>query len=389
MSKINIIQSEKYLERISLKYFLHLSSRFKCNTQIKIKGIPSDETLEIVSRNTTINTLLIAFWVGVLAVIPAVYFEISYKGTMDSFYYYSILSLIALVFLFAEMAILYWLSMKAVYALSALVGYDEEKTLPNEYDSKKMMIRSVLDIEEPIFRYLGIDSEEIVSKKMLLFTMLLYKIKKGLSKIILKFLIKKVATRYSLRVTLYWIAIPISGVWDSISIYFVIKSAKLKLFGSKLSRYIAEDILNKQTLQNYAPSMQEACIRVVSTVIVRSKNRHPNNIILLFRLNENMEIEEKNNYQDLNILLQYLETAEEKEKHLLRCLAGISAIFDAQINKGTKEALSQIFGDKEEKYMIFAQELKALLLAGRLHQSAFLCEWMLSESAKKHYDKLT
>lgn len=378
MSEIKVTQSEKYIEKISLKYFLHLSSKFKCSNSIKIQGIPSDETLEVVSRNTTINTLIIAFLVGALSVVPAVYFELYYKEAFDDTYsYYIILSIIALMFLFVEIGILYWLSMRGVYTLSSLVGYEEEKDMPSEYDIKKMMIRSVLDIEEPIFKYLGIDSEKIVSKKMILFTMLLYKVKKGLTKIILKFLIKRVATRYSLRVTLYWIAIPISGIWDSISIYFVIKGAKLKLFGSKLSKYITEDILTKETLSQYPIEMQEACIRVVSTVMVRSKNRHPNTIILLFRLNQNIDIEEKDDYQHLDTFLTYIKNASDREKHLLRCLAGISAILDAKMNKKTQEVLEKIFGEQQEIYMQFSNDLKALLITGRLHQSAFLCEWML------------
>jgi len=281
-----------------------------------------------------------------------------------------------------EMAILYWLGMRAIYTLASLTGHEEESSLPNEYDVKKMMIRSILDIEEPVFRYLGIDPQKYVSKKWIFVRMALYKVKKLLTRIVLKFFIKKVATRYSFRVGLVWLSIPISAIWDALSIHRTIKDAKIKLFGSQLSKYIAENILSDKILEPYSSTIKEGCIRAISNMMVLSHNNHPNNIILLLRVNKDMTITEEKDYDNLDIFLTYLKEASPKERHLLRSLAGVSAIFDSKLNRKKKEVLKKIFSEEEERYMEFSEELRKLLLQGSLHQAASLCDWMIVYSKR-------
>jgi hypothetical protein len=379
MSKIEIEKTEKFIERVSLKYFIHLSSKFESEKIVKLEDIPSDKILHVVTKNVTFFTVFFAFIVGALTTVPAVVFEMYYKDTFSPFYYYLLLSVVTLIFLVIEMAVLYWLGMRSIYTLATLTGYDDEKELPLEYDIKKMMIRSILDIEEPVFKYLGIDSQKYVSKKWFFIRMLLYKAKKSLTRIVVKFLIQKVATRYSLRVGLTWIAIPISAIWDAISIHKTIKNAKLKLFGSRLSKYIAEEILSEKLLKNHSSSVKEGCIRAISSMMILSKNHHPNNIILLLRINKNMNITEEKNYDDLDEFLIYLKNTSKKERHLLKTLTGISAVLDGNLNKTKREVLKKIFGEDEEKYMSFLEELKKILFEGRLHQASSLCDWMFSE----------
>lgn len=349
MSHIEIKKKEKFIERVSLKYFIHLSSKFKTEDSLKLEGIPSDKILQIVTKNITFSTVFVAFIVGGLTTVPAVLFEMYYKEVFAPTQYYILLSVLVLVFVMIEMAILYWLGMRAIYTLASLTGHEEESSLPNEYDVKKMMIRSILDIEEPVFRYLGIDPQKYVSKKWIFVRMALYKVKKLLTRIVLKFLIKKVATRYSFRVGLVWLSIPISAIWDALSIHRTIKDAKIKLFGSQLSKYIAENILSDKILEPYSPTIKEGCIRAISNMMVLSHNNHPNNIILLLRVNKDMTITEEKDYDNLDIFLTYLKEASPKERHLLRSLAGVSAIFDSKLNRKKKEVLKKIFSEEEER----------------------------------------
>ena len=382
MSHIEIKKKEKFIERVSLKYFIHLSSKFKTEDSLKLEGIPSDKILQIVTKNITFSTVFVAFIVGGLTTVPAVLFEMYYKEIFAPTQYYILLSALVLVFVMIEMAILYWLGMRAIYTLASLTGHEEESSLPNEYDVKKMMIRSILDIEEPVFRYLGIDPQKYVSKKWIFVRMALYKVKKLLTRIVLKFFIKKVATRYSFRVGLVWLSIPISAIWDALSIHRTIKDAKIKLFGSQLSKYIAENILSDKILEPYSSTVKEGCIRAISNMMVLSHNNHPNNIILLLRVNKDMTITEEKDYDNLDIFLTYLKEASSKERHLLRSLAGISAIFDSKLNRKKKEALKKIFSEEEERYMEFSEELRKLLLQGSLHQAASLCDWMIVYSKR-------
>jgi len=380
--KIKSNKTDRLIEKIGLKYFLRLSSKVKAERDIKLKDISSDRVLQIVSQNITINAVIIAFLVGALTTVPAVIFEMYYKDSHTPSSYYITLLIITLALLVVEVSILYWLGLRSVYTLSSLTDYGDEKGLPLEYNVTNMMVRSALEIEDPAVEYLGIDPQKYVSKKWLIIRAILYKAKIALTSITIRFILKKVAMRYGVRVEFIWIAIPVTAIWDAVVMYRVIQDAKLRLFGYHLSKYISQEIITEEVLNSYSPSVKEGCIRAISTIMVLSKNYHPNSIMLLIRLNQNLAIKEAKDYDNLDEFLAYLDSTTPRERHLLRSLAGVSAIFDAKLNRGEKKALKKIFGEEEERYMSFSKELKSLLLSGSLHQSATLCEGIISNDKR-------
>ncbi len=374
--KIKTDKINRLIEAIGVKFFLHFSKKLKSERTIKLKDIPSDRVLEVVSENITINVVIIAFLIGALTTVPAVLFEIYYHDLLEPFSYYGLLSVVTLIFLLIEVGVLYWLGIRGVYTLAHLTGYQEEDEdgLPPEYDVKKMMVRSALEIEDPAIEYLGIDPQKYVSPHWLLVRTLLYKAKIVLTTILAKLILRKIAMRYGVRVGFVWIAIPVTAIWDAIVMYRVIQDAKLRLFGYHLSKYIAQEIITDKLLDGYSPNIREGAIRAISTIMVLSQNYHPNNVLLLIRLNENLAIKEEKDYDDLEVYLSYLEGLSLEEKHFLRTLSGMAAVFDGQMRREEKEALERIFGEEGEEYMAFTKKLKALLLAGHIHQAADLCE---------------
>ena len=392
MIKVKITKTDRLLEKIGLKYFLRLSSKIESQRAIKLKDIPSDKILKVVSENITINAIIIAFLVGALTTVPAVIFEIYYRDSYTPSSYYIILTLLTLILLVIEVSILYWLGMRSVYTLASLTDcqQESESKLPLEYNVKNMMVRSALELEDPSIEYLGIDPQKYVSKKWLIIRAILYKAKIALTSFTIRFLLRKIAMRYGVRVGFIWVAIPVTAIWDAIVMHRVIKDAKLRLFGYHLSKYISQEIITDRVLQTYSPSVKEGCIRAISTIMVLSKNYHPNSIMLLIRLNQNLAIKEEKDYDNLDEFLEYLNSTTLREKHLLRSLAGISAIFDAKLNRGERNALKKIFGEDEERYMNFSTELKSLLLSGHIHQSATLCEEIVlfSKISESHSSKL-
>jgi len=375
--KIKIGKTDGFLEAIGVKYFQRISRQLKSKDMIKFDKIPSDNVLNVVSNNIMLTSVIIAVLVGALTTIPAVWFQYFYQERFDTFYYYLILSLITVLFLIIEVGVLYWLSMRAVYTLGYLTGFKEHDTsIPSQYDIKKIMVRSALELEDPIIEYLGINPHKYVSKKWLFIRTLLYKAKIVLSTFILRVLFQKLALRFGVRMSFLWLTIPITAIWDGVVMFRVIKDAKLRLFGYHLSRYIAEEIITDKLLDEYSPDVREGAIRAISTVVILSKNYHPNSITLLLRLNQHLEINQAKDYDDLEKFLDYLESTTPKEKHLLRTLSAMSAVFDGEINRGERKALKRIFAN-EQRYMDFAQNLKELLVEGSIHQSAHICEEMV------------
>ena len=374
--------SETLLEKIGVQYFNHLSKKLETDTKIHLQDIPSDKILQVVANNITLNAVIIAFLVGALTTVPAVIFEMYFREVFSTFHYYALLSIITLVLLIIEVGVLYWIGMRSTYTLAHLTGYDEqdENNLPSEYDIKKMMVRSALELDDPTIEYLGINPHKNISKKWLVISALLYKAKIILTSVVVKFIFKKIATRYGVRVSFVWVAIPVTAIWDAIVMYKVVKDARLRLFGYHLSKYLIEEVFTDKLMQSYSPHMREGTVRSVSTILSLSGSYHPNNIILLIRLSQNFAIEEHKDYDDFTKLLHHLETASEEERYLLKILAGITASFDGKVNKAEKNTLLKIFNEEDDVFMNFTKELQNLLLSNRLHQSAKFCrEAILNE----------
>ena len=368
-------KAESFLEKIGIKYFNRLSKKLETDTDIHLKEIPSDRVLQVVSDNITMNAVIIAFLVGALTTVPAVIFEMYFRNDFSTFNYYVWLSVITLLLLIVEVGILYWIGMKSTYTLAHLTGYDgnHEANLPPEYDIKKMMVRSALELDDPNIEYLGISPHKHISKKWLVVTALLYKAKIMLTSLVIKLALKKVLARYGVRVSWVWISIPVTAIWDAIVMYKVIKDARLRLFGYHLSKYITEEIFTDKLMASYSSHMREGAIRTVSTIMSFSGSYHPNNIILLIRLSQNFEIDEHKDYDDLSKLIEHLKKSSNEERHILKTLAGIAASFDGTINKAEREALIKIFEESNNTYMNFSETLRDFLLSNRLHQSAKFC----------------
>jgi len=381
MLKIKSNKTDSLIEKIGVKYFFRLSAKIESEKIIKIKNIPADSILQVVTQNITINAVIIAFLVGALTTVPAVIFEMYFKESYIPSHYYLLLALITLLLLIVEIGMLYWLSIRSVHTLALLTGYEGETDshLPLEYDVKNMMVRSAMELEDPVVEYLGIDPLKYTSKKWLIVKALLYKAKIALTSIIIRFALRKIAIRYGMRIEFVWVAIPVTAIWDAIVMYRVIQDAKLRLFGYYLSHYIAEEIITDKILQAYSPSVKEGAIRAISTVMILSKNYHPNNIILLIRLNKNLAIKEKKSYDDLELFLEYLSKTTPNERHLLRTLSGITAVFDGKLNRDEKKALKLIFAEEYDNYMRFSKTLKRLLLHGSIHKAVTICEEMILE----------
>ncbi len=377
--KIKSDKINSLIESIGVKFFTRFSKKLKAERTIKLKDIPSDRVLEVVSKNLTLNAVIIAFLVGALTTVPAVLFEIYYRDVWESFPYYFWLSVITLFFLVIEVGVLYWLGIRSTYTLAYLTGYkeEEESSLPPEYDVKKMMVRSALEIEDPAIEYLGIDPQKYASGYWLFIQAMLYKAKILLTTILAKLLLRKLAMRYGVRVGFIWVAIPVTAIWDAIVMYRVVNDAKLRLFGYHLTKYIADEMINDTFLDRYSKEIREGAIRAISTIMVLSKNYHPNNVLLLIRLNEHLLVQEEKNYDDLEVYLNFLSKLTLKEKHLLRTLSGMAAVFDGKMNRDEKKALMKIFGEEYVHYMEFTKSLKELLLQGHLHKAAELCESMI------------
>lgn len=317
MIKIKNSKIDRLIEAAGLRYFQRLSSKMQSEKCFKLDGVPSDNTLREVSGHIVLTSVMIAFAVGALTTVPAVIFTIYCKGDYSQEYlYYLILSAITLLMLVVEVGVLYWVSLKGVHVLSVLMDKEEhiDETLPLVYDVRAMMVRAALELDDPAVEYLGVDPQKYVSRQWIVLSALLYKAKIVLTSVVLRVLLQKISLRLGFRVGFAWVAIPVTAVWDAVVMYKVFKDAKVRLYGYYISAYISQKIITPDVLKNYAENSTQGCMRALSSLMVLSKNYHPNTMMLLIRLNETLKAEISQDYDDLERYLQLLENSHEKRE---------------------------------------------------------------------------
>ncbi len=367
-----------FIEKIGVKYYHHLAKKFGTADieNIHIDDLPPDVTLQALSSNITAFAAAIAFGVGAMTTFISTWVEWTYQGTMDTVPYYTLYLGVVAIMLLIEMAVLFWLGLKTVYSLACLTGHNqatEGSCLPGDDAVPNILARAALEVPDPIIHYLGIDPLKHLSKSKLFLVAFLYKAKVFLSSLAVKFVLIRFFGKGETRTAFSWVAIPITGIWDAFTLYKVSREARLRLFGNKLAAYISNDMLTDDFIKQLSPKAREGSVRAIATMMVLAQNYHPNMLILLLRLTNTFQIEEKCEYDNWDDFLTLLTEVTPEERYFLLDLLSVSAAFDGHLSQLEKHHLPEAFKELTDVYMARTEKLKDHLLDGRLHAAKALC----------------
>lgn len=371
-------ESPGFVERLGVKYYHYLSSKFGTADikNISIDDLPPDVTLQALASNITSFAVTLAFGVGVLTSFITLWVQWTYQGTMDTVSYYTLYGSVLAVMLLIEMAVLFWLGLKTVFSLACLTGYNQAtkgSCLPGDDAVPNILARAALEIPDPIIQYLGIDPLKHLSKSKLFLVAFLYKAKVLLSGLAVKFILVRFFGKGEARTAFSWVAIPITGIWDAFTLYKVAREARLRLFGNKLAAHIVNDMLTDTFVEQLSPKAREGSIRAIATMMVLSQNYHPNMLILLLRLTDTFKIEKNCEYDSWDDFLSLLDEVSAEERYFLLDLLSVSAAFDGHLSQLEKHHLPEAFKELTDVYMERTEKLKTCLLNGQLHKAKVLC----------------
>ena len=372
-------EEASFLERAGVEYYRHLAKGAGIGKMaaLSIDELPPDDTLRAISENTTSLAATIAFAVGALTTVVSVWVEWHYRSELDDVTYYALYGSVVVLMLVIELSVLFWLSLKTVHNLACLTGHhraSDDPYLPGNDSVPNILARAALEVPDPVINYLGIDPLKYISKYQLIFVGLLYKAKVILTSFAIKFVLIRMLGKGGMRFWLIWVSVPVTGIWDAITMYKVAREARLRLFGNRLAQYLVNEMLTQELIDKLSPKTKEGAIRAVANVMVLTQNYHPNMLVLVVKLSETLEIDKQCcDYDDWEDFLQLLQEIPKQEKYFLLDLLCISAAFDGQLSRLERHYLPQAFGEYTEVYMQRIEKLKDLLLTGQLHAAKELC----------------
>jgi hypothetical protein len=96
-------------------------------------------------------------------------------------------------------------------------------------------------------------------------------------------------------------------------------------------------------------------------------------LVLLVRLCDTFQIDEKSEYDNWEDFLLLLDDVSAKERYFILDLLSISAAFDGHLSRLERHHLPEAFKESTEIYMQRTENLKDMLLNGQLHAAKELC----------------
>jgi len=378
---LKLKKETSFLEELGVKYFEKLEQKSTAHKKIVLEDIPSDKVLEAISNVIVRNATIIAFLIGAIVTIPLVLFEVAYYEKLSLYQFYLQYGFYAFLSLIIELILLYLLTLHSIYALVHLIGqYPQDKDeLPIVYRIDRILIRSALELEEPILEFMGINPQKNISKSTMFLSAILYKSKVILSSFLAKKILKAIIPRASARsIIIPFVGVLIVAFWDAYVINRSIKDAKLRLFGYYFSKYLIDTILLQKNSNKEFLIDLEGAVRAIASIMVLSKSNHPNNLLLLVRLNNYLKDDIKE-ADSLEAYKKYLQKLPAKKQHYLKLISTISAILDGVITKEEKKGLKEIYQEDSKYYFDLLYKMQKLLKQGHIHQ--------LAELVKKEFEK--
>lgn len=366
--------SAQTIERFGVWYIHRLAKRDERRKATRERN--DHERLQAIRFLTTMS-MVVAFLTGAITALVAVYYDRMF--VKESLWLYFLVTGTATVLTTViELFLLGWLSVYTAYHLARMAGLNlaniQEKAYLEEQMSQ-LLTRAALELPDPVHHFLGIDPLSKVSKNRLFVVGLVYKLKVFLSNVGARILLGKIVGSSMGKVSIFYVAVPITGLWDTIVVYRVCREANLRLFGSILARNVVEELLIIRGERPISPLVAEGCIRAIANSVVLTQKNHPNMLLLLYQAYHALSVPELDQPDSWEAFKAILPQVSRSERRLILDLLCISAAFDGYISALERELLGDAFGEWNVVYFYRIRKITAALRSGKLEEAGRWCRF--------------
>lgn len=353
MTKAEKPPKKPLLERVGLTYFERRSARTE-----KIESGDAVHILNAAERKAlgrvTNGAIGRAALIGALSSIAAGLAEVFANDTVgehvpaeqqSAVAYWAIVLSVTIFAAVAEIAFLYWDTLRSVHELSrqAGLGLFHGKKGDDDVMVATVLARAALELPNPIENRWGINPRRESNKWMLLVASLLYKAKVGLTNFLFKALIRRMLGRVLLRQALTnalpFVAVPVTAAWNGIVAWRVMREARLRAMGPSAIRELLEIVFTD--VPEIDEASRVASLRAVGAAIVRTQDLHPNLLSLFDQVAAKAKYEGKAELDDPGEFLRSLPTLKPETRRLAIQVLAIACIVDGQLARKEKVLFSE------------------------------------------------
>jgi hypothetical protein len=239
-----------------------------------------------------------------------------------------------------EIAFLYWDALRSVHRLSTLAKIDLFASAHDERAGvATALARAALELPSPRANVLGIDPLREASKARLLVASLVYKVKVSATNFLAKLLLRRMLGRALVRAWLPLVAVPFTAAWNGIVCFMVLREARLRAEGLSSAREAAASIF--EGAPELSDEARAACLRAVASAIVRTRDMHPNLVLLYVEVRSKVGDLVVVDVDDTRRFLHVLAALSEAEKRLVYRVLEAAVGIDGRVAREERRLLAE------------------------------------------------
>jgi hypothetical protein len=363
------------LEQVGLWYFRRQARMEKARGARITAVLGDDDKMLRAMRRVTRQGAIICFIIGGISAGGSVCTWIAADGNTLLVKFARVTG-VTLILTTIEFFVLFWVALWTVFCISRITGHSsvgDEKVAGLAARIPNMLARAALEIPDPVFKFLGINPLARVSRRKLLLIGLLYKLKIVGSNVVIKLFLRRVAGKSILRISVAYVSVIITGMWNALVLIKVMREARLRLFGHLLASHLVANTLTSEKLAALSPLAREGCLRAVANSVVFTQHNHPNMMLLLMRLAEKTSTGQEERLDDWERFLSVLKQISEPERFFVLDLFAVATAFDGRISRLEKQMSGLAFGEHTQVYLERVQRLTKMMRSGRLNEAIACC----------------
>lgn len=364
-----------WMERIGRRYFEQIAAQQRDRPELHLGAIETvsaeqERRLAARGRRETWLAMGVALVAGAISAWGSVWVGIATEA-QGFWWNYFWIGLVTAVLSAIEFAVLFWLSLWLVARQAVLSGADSQAADPVYRNDRVsgLLARAALEIPDPVMHILGIDPLERVSRQRLWLVGLIYKLKIALSNVVARIVLTRLLGRYVLRVSVAYVAVPITGLWNAWVTYKVARDARLRLNGQAVVAGVKRQLAAREARAPLSPLARLAALQAAGNVVVLTQNYHPNMLLLLLALLDELGApppREVPRLDDWGSLLQNLAALPPDERRLVLNLLSVAAALDGTFSDLERRELDEAFGAEARHYYARIVRLRDALSDSRL-----------------------
>jgi hypothetical protein len=335
-----VTEKPPLMARVGRSYFARRSN--------KVKAVESGDALHVLNpqeraalRRVQFGAITRAAIAGALSggvcAATEVYADTRWPNELVT--YWTVLGLVTIVASIAEIAFIYWDTLRSVHELARvagleLFGRDRESSDDALIDA---LARAALELPNPVDLNVGVNPHREAQKWRLVLISLAYKAKVGVTNFVAKLLVRRVLGRVLVRGALRYlpfVSLPVTAMWNGIVTWMVLKEARIRAMGPSAVEELVKVVFDD------APELSAqgrlSAVRAVASAIVRTQDLHPNLVRLLATVSRRSGDTGKNELDDVGLFLSNLKTLESAERKLSLQLLAVACIIDGKLTPREK-----------------------------------------------------